>query len=147
MILEIIVALVAVVGSILAYYHFYNIPPGSRLIVQPPPSTSSLDDNHAKLLFFYTPWCPWCKKAEPAFSSLKQMFKNDTYTYGGKTIFFEEINAESDKGKAALYNITAYPTFKIETATKMYEMRGKPSVTAFRTFLTSALGAEKIVHN
>ena len=52
--------------------------------------------------------------------------------------------AESDKGKSALYKIKAYPTFKLETSEKVYEMKGPPSTASFRAFLISALGEEKV---
>ena len=61
-----------------------------------------------------------------------------------KLYFLEEINAESDKGKSALYKIKAYPTFKLETSEKVYEMKGPPSTASFRAFLISALGEEKV---
>ena len=95
-------------------------------------------------MFFYTSWCPYCKSAKQPFYSLKQLIENARYTYGGKTVSFEEINAETDKGKAALYNIQAYPTFKVQTSTKVYEMLGKPTVANFREFLNKALGDEKV---
>jgi hypothetical protein len=76
---------------------------------------------------------------------MKELLKNRNYTYGGKTVFMEEINADSDKGKTALYKVTAYPTFKLETTEKLYEMQGRPSSAAFRAFLISALGEEKVV--
>ena len=71
------------------------------------------------------------------------MVKNG-YSYGGKTVTFEEINAETNKGKAALHNISGYPTFKVQTKDKIYEMVGKPSASNFRDFLKKALGNEKV---
>ena len=137
------IALVVVIVSVYGYYASTGVMPGSKLIVQEPPiANNGIDDGQAKFMFFYTTWCPWSKKAQTPWSSLKEMLKNTPKTYGGKSIVFEEINAESDEGKAALYKVEAYPTFKLETSTKVYEMKGKPSVGAFRAFLMSALGQE-----
>jgi len=142
-IVAIVIALLVVIGSIYGYYLSTGIMPGSKLIVQEPPiSNNGIDENQAKFMFFYTTWCPWSKKAQAPWSSLKEMLKNTPKTYGGKSIVFEEINAESDQGKTALYKVEAYPTFKLETSTKVYEMKGAPSVAAFRAFLISALGQE-----
>lgn len=148
MILEsIIVSLIVVIGTILLYYFVFHVPPGAKLIIKPPPiTTSNLEPNQAKFMFFYTTWCPHCHKAQTPWSSFKELTKNSHYTYGGKDILFEEINAEADKGKSALYQINAYPTFKLETQDKVYEMVGKPSVDTFKAFLISALGPEKITH-
>ena len=58
---------------------------------------------------------------------------------------FEEINCEADRGKAALYQIAAYPTFKLETPDNLFEMEGRPNADTFRDFLKKSLGPEKVV--
>jgi thiol-disulfide isomerase/thioredoxin len=146
MITEIIVSLIVVIGFIGIYYAVTGTPPGARIIEQEPPTSSGLDDNQANFMFFYATWCPHCKTAQQPWHSLKQFIKNSGYSYGGKTVSFEEVNAETDKGKSALYSIMSYPTFKVQTKDKIYEMVGKPSVTNFREFLKKALGDEKPSH-
>ena len=141
-----VIAIVVVSASIGIYYAITGKPPGAKVIQQSPPIPSeSLGENQAKFMFFYVTWCPHCKSAQQPWRSFKEMLKNTHYTYGGKEIICEEINAESDKGKAALYKIEAYPTFKVETSDKVFEMQGKPSVESFRQFLVNALGAEKAI--
>jgi thiol-disulfide isomerase/thioredoxin len=138
------IALVIVFNG--GYSYINKVLPGSKIVIDKPPlDDSGLDPNQARFMFFYTTWCPWCIKARTPWNSFKQLLKNNKYTYGGKEILIEEVNAESDKGKAALYRITGYPTFKLETENKVMEMKGKPSVAVFRAFLISALGEEKSV--
>jgi len=146
LLLPLIVSL-CVVGVFLGlYYAFKDVPPGAKVIQQTPPLTSNgLESNQAKFIFFYVTWCPHCKHAQQPWASMKELLKNRKYTYGGKEILFEEVNAEGDKGKSALYKINAYPTFKLETTDKLYEMIGKPSTASFRAFLINALGPEKVV--
>ena len=139
------IALAVVVGFVGIYYLITGIMPGSRTIVTSPPIENDMDENAAKFMFFYTPWCPWCKKAQQPWASMKELIKNSNYSYGSKTVSLEEVNCDGDKGKAALYKINAYPTFKLETTDKMYEMVGKPSTASFRAFLINALGSEKVV--
>jgi len=146
MLVELIVSAIVVFGLIGLYYLWTGTPPGSRLLQQQPPTASGLDDHQANLMFFYATWCPHCKTAQQPWRSLQQFIKNSGYTYGGKTVSFEEINAETDKGKTALFNIQGYPTFKLQTADKLYEMVGKPTTLNFREFLKKALGAEKTTH-
>lgn len=144
--IELLISLVIVGVFIGVYYAVTGIPPGARIIQQTPPLASNgVDDNQAKFLFFYTTWCPHCKKAQQPVASLKEVIKNRHLTYGGKEIVFEDVNAEADKGKAALYKVNAYPTFKLETSDKVYEMIGPPSVSSFQAFFTSALGQEKSI--
>ena len=109
----------------------------------PPLADNGLGDQQAKFIYFYATWCPWSKKAQEPWSSFKQLVKNKKLVYGNYKISFEEVNGDSDKGKAALYNITAFPTFKLETKDKLYEMKGTPAVVTFQQFLTTILGPEK----
>lgn len=146
MITELIVSLIVVLVAIWGYYMFTGTPPGARLVEQEPPVDGGLDAGQSKLMFFYASWCPHCKHAKQPWQSLMQTIKNQGLTYGGKTVTFEEINAEVDKGKSALYNINAYPTFKLQTSDKLYEMIGAPTVANFREFLKKALGSEKVTH-
>jgi thiol-disulfide isomerase/thioredoxin len=136
--------LVTVVASIVIYYLVWGIMPGASVmsVTEPPISNNGLEDKQAKFIFFYTTWCPWSKKAQQPWASLKEVHKNTPKKYGGTTVLFEEVNAESEEGKAALYGVKAYPTFKLETKDKVYEMLGKPSVPAFRAFLITVLGQE-----
>jgi thiol-disulfide isomerase/thioredoxin len=143
MIVEIIVSLIVVVLAVWGYYLLTGTPPGARLIEQTPPVHSGLEDSQANLMFFYATWCPHCKTAQQPWRSLQQTIKNSNFKYGGKTVTFEEVNAETDKGKSALYSIQGYPTFKLQTKDKLFEMVGRPSVTNFREFLKKALGDEK----
>jgi hypothetical protein len=52
----------------------------------------------------------------------------------------EEIDAEADKGKAALYKIREYPTFKLEVIDKVYTLQAVPDVLTFDAFLLGTLG-------
>lgn len=139
-----IVTLITVAGSILIYYLVWGIMPGASVmsVTEPPMQNNGLEDNQAKFMFFYTTWCPWSKKAQQPWASLKEIHKNTPKKYGNTTVIFEEVNAENEEGKAALYGIKGYPTFKLETKNKVYEMLGKPSVPAFRAFLITILGQE-----
>ena len=139
------ISLVIVIVYVLIYYAARGNPPGARVIQETAVNSDGIEPNQAKFMFFYTTWCPHCRSAQAPWKGFKEMLKNKHYTYGGKQIVFEDINAESDKGKAALYKIEAYPTFKVETTDKMYQMVGAPSSATFRAFLINALGQEQIV--
>ena len=146
MIKEALIVVVTFVIIVAAYRFFVGYYPGSKFIIEDPPlEKNGLDSDQARLMFFYTTWCPWSTKARPAWNSFKQLLTNTPAKYGGKTIIFEEINAESDKGKAALYRVTEYPTFKLETNDKLFRFQAIPDPATFEAFLTSALG-EKASH-
>jgi thiol-disulfide isomerase/thioredoxin len=128
---------------IAAYRFFVGYYPASKFIVEDPPvQHNGLDGDQAKFMFFYTTWCPWSKKAWKPWKAFKQMLKNKPIKYGGKTVIFEEINVEADKGKAALYNVHEYPTFKLETVDKVYVLQAIPDPSTFEVFLTGTLGVK-----
>ena len=132
------------VGFVLIYKWRSVIYPASKIIITDPPiEHSGLEPTQAKFMFFYTSWCPHCKTAHAPWNAFKQQLKNNKATYGGNTILFEDINAEVDVGKAALYKIKSYPTFKVETTKKVIEMKGVPDPLVFDQFLISALGTKK----
>jgi thiol-disulfide isomerase/thioredoxin len=144
---EIFLTIILVVGTfivvIAAYRFFVGYYPGSKFIIEDPPIPGNgLDPDQARFIFFYTTWCPWSRKAQKPWKSFKQMMKNNPATYGGKTILFEEVDAEADKGKAALYNVKEYPTFKLETSDKLVTLLAIPDPTTFKVFLKGVLGQE-----
>lgn len=141
MIKEAAIVVVTFIVIVLAYRFFVGYYPGSKFIIEDPPlEKNGLDGDQARLMFFYTTWCPWSTKARTAWNSFKQLLTNTPVKYGGKTIIFEEIDAESDKGKAALYRVHEYPTFKLETNDKLFLFKAIPDPVTFEAFLTSALG-------
>ena len=115
--------------------------PGSAYTIEEPPITKNgMDEGQAKFMMFYTTWCPWSHKAWPKWRSFKQQMKNTPTKYGGHEIIFEEIDCEADTGKAALYKVTGYPTFKLITTEKTYVMQGTADPLTFDVFLKGTLG-------
>jgi len=143
MLSEILIALALALLVVGIYSAIRGYPPGVSTYQMPPLTQNGIDPGQAKFMFFYTPWCPHCKTAQPVWASLKETLKNTPSTFGGHTVIFEEINCDSDKGKSALYKIEGYPTFKLETDSKLYDFKGRPSVAGLEAFLTQVLGQKK----
>jgi len=133
---------VLVFGLVIGIYHgFTGNFPASKLIIEDPPlEHNGLEPKQARFMFFYTSWCPYCKGATTPWKSFQQQLKNIPATYGGYTVSFEDINAEANKGKASLYKIKAYPTFKLETHDRLVELKAVPDPLNFDAFLVAALG-------
>jgi thiol-disulfide isomerase/thioredoxin len=140
-----VIIVVVTFGVIVTIYYFaFGYFPGSKFIMEEVPAENDLSDSQARFMFFYASWCPWSRKADKVWRSFKQHLKNTKAKYGGKTVLFEEINVEQDKGKAALYNIKEYPTFKLETKKKVYRLITVPNDVAFDKFLVSTLGEKTL---
>jgi thiol-disulfide isomerase/thioredoxin len=140
-ILAFVISLIIVAGTIGSYYFVRGILPASRIIVSDPPIPQrNIPENTATFMFFYTQWCPHCENAQPIWASLKTMYDNAASdTDVGVSLKFEEIDCEANKGKTALYNVKAYPTFKLQTHKKVYEFIGKPTVATLQAFVKTAL--------
>jgi thiol-disulfide isomerase/thioredoxin len=131
-----------VFGSLITIYRLYtgNFPASTLILEDPPLEHNGLEPQQARFMFFYTSWCPHCKSALKPWKSFQQQIKNTPATYGGYTVSFEDINAEANTGKASLYKIKAYPTFKLETHDRVVELKAVPDPLNFDAFLVAALG-------
>jgi len=130
-----LLALVIFIGF---FWAFRGFPPGSRLVVGELPTENDLLADQATFMFFYTDWCPYSEDALPKVRSLAGIVPD--FTYGGKTVSVETVNCEVDRSKCRSYSVTAYPTYKLITASKVYEYSGPPRTATYEEFLTSALG-------
>ncbi len=138
-----IIAAIVVVGFIFLYNYSTGVMPGAKLVISSPTTQSSgVGENEAKFMFFYTTWCPYSRKAETPWKSFQELVKNQPRTYGTTRLVFEDVNAESQVAKAALYGINQYPTFKIHANDSVYEYVGAPTVDNFRQALIATFGKE-----
>jgi thiol-disulfide isomerase/thioredoxin len=95
----------------------------------------------ANLYFFHTDWCGFCQKAAPEWAKLEEHI-NKTPTFGDTVVTPVSINAESDRKTADLYEVEAYPTVKLETATGLYEYKQAVTYDGLIQFLRQSLGNE-----
>jgi thiol-disulfide isomerase/thioredoxin len=91
----------------------------------------------ADLYFFYTTWCPHCKKSMPIWQSLKSEFDNKEFK--GTTINFIEVDCDKDTALAEKFNIQGYPTIKLVKGNQVIEYDAKPSKDTLMEFLQTSL--------
>ena len=72
---ELIISFVVVVLFIGVYYAIRGFPPGARVVIKKPVMGDQLSKDQAKFMFFYTTWCPHCKKAQQPWYSFKELLK------------------------------------------------------------------------
>lgn len=97
----------------------------------------SEETKEAELFYFYTTWCPYCKKANPEWEELKQAYQNKTVN--GYTIYFREIDCEKDEKTADEFKVEGYPTIKLVTNGKIIEYDAKPKYDTLVEFLNTSL--------
>jgi thiol-disulfide isomerase/thioredoxin len=145
--ISLLVVVATIASAIFLYRYITGGYPASKIIIgDPPVEHNGLEPTQARFMFFYTTWCPWSKKAWKPWNAFKLLTQNGKFTYGGHSIIFEEINAEADKGKSALYKVKAYPTFFVETGDRISTFEGVPDILTFDAFLVSAIGKKESPH-
>lgn len=62
---------------------------------------------------YYADWCPHCQTVKPAFKSWSSQ---GSTTVGGKTVFLNMVEAETNPDKLKGKPVKGYPTFLLEKA-------------------------------
>ena len=132
--------LVAIVIFVGFFWAFRGFPPGSRLVVGELPTENDLLANEATFMFFYTEWCPYSQDDIPKVKSLSETVQGSTY--GGKIVTVKLVNCDNEQSTCRTYGVSAYPTYKLITASKAYEYSGPPRTATYEQFLVSALGSK-----
>lgn len=101
------------------------------------PEGTTKQNDVADLYFFYTTWCPHCKKSMPIWQSLKSDFDNKEFK--GTTINFIEVDCDKDTALAEKFNVEGYPTIKLVKGNQVIEYDAKPSKETLMEFLQTSL--------
>ena len=91
----------------------------------------------ADLYFFYTVWCPHCKKARPEWDKFKELI-GDSKIKGVRINFFE-IDCDKDTATADRFKVDGYPTIKLIYNDRVIEYDAKPEAQTLRQFLNVSL--------
>ena len=91
----------------------------------------------ADLYFFYTTWCPHCKKAMPVWEKFKENI--EPTGMNGVKINFIEVDCDKDPDTAERFNVEGYPTIKLSYNKKVIEYDAKPDIDTLNQFLQSSL--------
>ena len=88
------------------------------------------------VMYFYTEWCPYCKKAKPEWDKFESYVdnKNKTIDY---TINLVSVNCDESKSIADKYEVDGYPTIKLIYKNKVYDFDAKVTKDSLVDFLDS----------
>jgi thiol-disulfide isomerase/thioredoxin len=90
------------------------------------------------LYYFYTEWCPHCKKARPVWNEFKEGYGvngNNIGSYNGMEIMFHEVDCDKEKSLADKFGIKSFPTIKMVYRGTTYEYDARPDVATLRKFV------------
>ena len=98
-------------------------------------------DNPSKdninIMYFYTEWCPYCKKAKPEWDKFSQYINNFNKTNKKYSVTLKSIDCDKDTKMANKYNIKGYPTIKLIKDNKVNEYDARPDKDNLVQFLES----------
>jgi thiol-disulfide isomerase/thioredoxin len=89
----------------------------------------------AEVFYFYTTWCPYCKKARVEWDKFKAQWAGRELN--GYKIRFSEVDCETNVAMANKYNVVGYPTIKLVKNDKVFEFDAKPELESLNQFLAS----------
>jgi len=89
-----------------------------------------------ELFYFYTTWCPYCKKAMVEWNNFKAEW--DQKTFNGYVLQFREVDCDANEPLATKYNVTKYPTIKLVKDDIVIDYDAKPSVDSLTRFLSAS---------
>jgi thioredoxin 1 len=93
--------------------------------------------NVVDLYYFYTTWCPHCKKSMPVWQDFKSEIGDNTIH--GYRINFLEVDCDKDKATADKFNVQGYPTIKLVKGNSIVDYDAKISKDTLMEFLTTSL--------
>jgi len=82
---------------------------------------------------YYADWCPHCKTIKPVFA---EWSKKGSVVIGGKTIFVEMVEADSNPDKLKGKPVKGYPTFLLETNGAFKEFDGDRTASGWESWLS-----------
>jgi thiol-disulfide isomerase/thioredoxin len=135
-----ILIIVAVVLLIAAAYYVYTNHISKKIDPEYVPNNELIQESQtteAELYFFYTEWCPHCKKAKPEWEKLQSEY--DGKPINGVTVYFKSIDCDKDEKTANEFNVEGYPTIKLVKGNEVIEYDAKPEYDTLVEFLHSSL--------
>jgi thiol-disulfide isomerase/thioredoxin len=136
------VALGCVAIAVIAYTVYLNTTKVKVVPKSVSGSTASATPS-TKLIFFFSMWCPWSKKARPQWDAFRDDLAIHPMTYGGITVKLEEYDGDENAELLKTYQVAGYPTFVLTTPNGNTTMKSAPTSDSLRAFLVSSLGAEE----
>ena len=93
------------------------------------------DEPVCEVFFFYTKWCPYCKKARPEWDKFKQPL-NKTMR-DGYLLLFTEVDCDTNEALANKFEVAGYPTIKCVKDGTTTDYDARPSFETLNQFLDS----------
>tara|TARA_Y100000816_G_C26065688_1_gene560035 strand:- start:155 stop:634 length:480 start_codon:yes stop_codon:yes gene_type:complete len=91
----------------------------------------------ATIYYFYTDWCPYCKKAKPEWEKFEKLYKDKTIN--NYRLEFKSVDCDKDEATAGQFKVESYPTIKLVKDGSIIEYDAKPKFETLKMFVESSL--------
>lgn len=119
-------------------YNYYVAPRLNPSFVENKELVSASDDiTEIDIYYFFTEWCPYCKKERPIWDNLKEQYNEKLFN--GKTLNFKEVDCEKNEQLADRFNIEGYPTIKLVKGNQVVDYDAKPDAESLKEFLQTSV--------
>ena len=136
--LTIVLILLIFLGISIYVYYTYVLPKLDKKYVDNKEYVEEVEEKKvADLYYFYTTWCPYCKKARPEWDAFKDEYKDKTVK--GWKINFIEIDCEEQDEVASKFGVNEYPTIKLIRNDQIIEYDAKPKAETLMEFINKML--------
>ena len=125
--------IIFLVAAIYTYRRYVSPTVNRNYVANNEFSPESNISNSADLYFFYTTWCPHCKKSMPVWQSLKDELNGKELK--GVTVNFIEVDCDKEPALAEKYDVQGYPTIKLVKGNQVIEYDAKPDKDTLLEFL------------
>jgi thiol-disulfide isomerase/thioredoxin len=125
--------IIFLVAAIYTYRRYVSPTVNRNYVANNEFSPESNISNSADLYFFYTTWCPHCKKSMPVWQSLKDDLNGKELK--GVTVNFIEVDCDKEPALAEKYDVQGYPTIKLVKGNQVIEYDAKPDKDTLLEFL------------
>jgi thiol-disulfide isomerase/thioredoxin len=140
----ILIASFAIILIACAYYIYktYIVPQSDRSLLEGYASGMNIRNEHPNeevvtLYFFGVEWCPHCKHAKPEWDAFVK--ENESKSFNGKKVNFVSVDCDKETDLADKYDVSGYPTIKLDTGSDVIEFKSKPEKDTLTQFLNSSL--------
>ena len=93
------------------------------------------DDYTVDIIYFYTTWCPYCKKAKSEWDRFRSQWEEKGIS--GYKLKFTEVDCDINESLADKYKVDGYPTIKMIKQGKVIDYDAKPDQDTLNQFLKS----------
>lgn len=126
---------------VISYYAFQNlIKPlisGHKLNKEFKKRGDDSESDDISIMYFYTEWCPYCKKAEPEWEKFKKHVDNINNT-NDYHVTLTKIDCDEKKSVADKYKVEGYPSVKLIYKGEVQDFDAKVTKENLVQFLNSA---------